>query len=94
MDLTYVIGDSSVFNQKFADFQNGIGHYAEVGFEAFGAIRYSLDGTQTFFKGETSKLLPSDLEIAGTMTFTQEEAKAYMNANMLEWESEDDLILN
>ena len=94
MELTYVIGDSAVFNQKFADFQNGIGHYAEVGFEAFGAIRESLDGTQTFFKGETSKLLPSDLEIAGTMTFDQSGAKAYMNTHRLEWESEDDLILN
>ena len=92
MDLTYVIGDSAVFNQKFADFQNGIGHYAEVGFEAFGAIRESLDKTQTFFKGETDKFLQSDLEIAGTMTFDQAGAKAYMDANRLDWESEDMFI--
>jgi hypothetical protein len=89
MDLTYVIGDSAVFNQKFTEFQQGIGHYAEVGFEAFGAIRESLDGTQTFFKGETSKLLPSDLAIAGTMTFDQAGAKAYIDAHRLDWEIED-----
>lgn len=92
MDLTYVIGDSAVFNQKFTEFQQGIGHYAEVGFEAFGAIRYSLDGTQVLFKGETSKFLQSDLEIEGTMTFDQAGAKAYMDAHRLEWESEDIFI--
>lgn len=89
MNTIYVIGDSAVFNQKFTDFQNGIGHYYEVGFKAFGAIRYSLDGSLVLFKGETDKFDPDDLAIAGTMTFDQAGAKAYMDANRLEWESED-----
>jgi len=33
METIYVIGSKELFDQRFADYQNGIGHYYEVGFK-------------------------------------------------------------
>lgn len=90
MELTYIIGPKAIFDQRFSDFSIGVGHYYNVGFKTFGAIRNSLDGMQTFFKGEMGKFDPNDLAMDGVVSFTEEEAKIYMAEHILEWETEVD----
>jgi len=70
----YVIGQKELFDQRFADYQNGVGHYFEVGFKNWGAIRHSLDGQFTLLEETEDKFDPADLEAEGVIVFRSDEA--------------------
>ena len=91
----YIIGTGeavNVFNQEFALYQQGQGHYFEAGFDNFGAVRYSLDGTQVLLEEEESKFLPEHLARQDVQIFTQEEVKNYLLLNKTDWEEEEELV--
>ena len=74
MKNIYVLGPKALFDQRFADFQNEIGHYFEVGFKNLGAIRHSLDGQYTLLEEMEDKFNPDDLEAEGVIVFRDDEA--------------------
>lgn len=85
----YVIGDKSVFDAEFAQFEQGTGWYFEVGFNNWGAIRYSLDGTKVLLEEVQEKFKAEHLALESTTIYTEEEIKAYLIANKNDWEEED-----
>ena len=91
MKTIYVLGSKALFDGHFADFQNGTGHYFETGFNNWGAILYSLDGTLAFLEEEESKFLPEDLKHPSVTVFDLAGAKAYKKEHILEWELPDTL---
>ena len=96
MDTVYVIGASSLFNPLFYEYQQGTGHYFDVGFKNFGAIRTSLDGTLILLEEIESKWLPEHLAHESVIIFRTDaessaatKCKAYLSTHILEWELPD-----
>ena len=90
----YVIGTGeakTIFDNDLTDYQNGVGHYYNVGFNNSGTIRYSLDGTQVLLEEEESKFLPEYLSRQDVQIFTQEEVNNYLLLNKADWEEEFDV---
>lgn len=81
----------TIFDQEFALYQQGQGHYFTAGFDNFGAVIYSLDGTQVLLEEEESKFLPEHLEREDVTIYIEEEVVAYLQGN-LEWKSEEELV--
>jgi len=91
----YVIGTGeakTIFDQEFALYQQEQGHYFDIGFDNWGAVRYSLDGTQVLLEEEESKFLPEHLARQDVQIFTQEEVKNYLLLNKTDWEEEEELV--
>ena len=73
MKTIYVIGSREIFDQRFAEFQSGQGHYYSVGFKNFGSVRHSIDGQLTLLEEEKAKFAPSDLAMEGVTIFESDE---------------------
>ena len=93
MDTVYVIGASSLFNPLFYEYQQGTGHYFDVGFKNFGAIRPSLDGTLVLLEEMEDKWLPEHLEHESVIIFRTDgdgsakwKCKVYLEMNKAKWE--------
>ena len=82
----YAIGETAVFQPEFIKYENGEGHYFEVGFANLGGIRHSNDGTKVLLEELESKFLPEHLAGA-EFKGTREECLAYINARPEEWKA-------
>ena len=97
MESIYIIGASSLFNPLFYEYQQGTGHYFDVGFKNFGSIRYSLDGTLVLLEEMEDKWLPEHLAHESIIIFRTDsessaatKCKAYLATHKVEWESPDE----
>lgn len=77
----YVIGLKSIFDEEFANYQQGIGFYFESGFKNWGIVRHSNDGVYTLLEENQSKFNPEHLSHTDTLIFTEDEIKEYLNDN-------------
>jgi hypothetical protein len=86
MARIYVIMKTTLFDAKLAEFQLGVGHYAEVELEVFGRVRPNLDGTLTLIKIDESKIDPLDLENPDVTTYNWADVRQYLQDNKADWE--------
>jgi hypothetical protein len=84
-----VLGSRELFESRFYEYSQGIGHYFEEGFENWGGILYSLDGTLAFLEEKESKFLPEDLNHPSVTVFDLAGAKPYKREHILEWQLPD-----
>jgi hypothetical protein len=88
-ETVYVLGSRELFESRLHECLQGEGHYFEEGFENWGDILYSLDGTLVFLEEKESKFLPEDLNHPSVTVFDLAGAKAYKREHILEWELPD-----
>lgn len=75
-----------IFDAEFAAFQQGQGEYYDSEFSNWGAIRYSLDGTQVLLEEEQHKFKPEHLTHPDVHVYTEKEVKKYLDANKADWQ--------
>lgn len=85
----YVIGPKTIFDQRFADYQNGIGFYFEVGFSNWGAVIHSLDSQWTVLEEMEDKFDPVDLLIESVTVCNRQEIKFILKNDLPKWVLED-----
>jgi len=92
METIYVIGDRSIFDTEFYNYEQGQGDYYRARFDNQGAIVYSNDGTQVLLEEEERVFNPDHLALESTHVFnTVAELNAYRYApeRIDNWISDD-----
>jgi len=83
MAVIYVRGPATVFDEQFAEYEQGIGHYFDVEFKNLGGILRKLDNTEVILEEEESKFLQEHLDIS--TIYTHEEVQQYLEDNKADW---------
>lgn len=84
----YVIGPKSLFDEEFAQFEQGQGWYFENNFSNWGAVRHNLAGTLTLLEEEEHKFKPEHLVREDVTVYTEAEIQQYLQTNKTDWEEE------